>query len=294
MVRSFARGEFPLHRLCEHKRETVSVVLPAREVADTVGAIVESLLALDGLVDQVLVVDAASEDGTADVAQRAGAEVRQQGDLLPEFGSIEGKGDAMWRSLTAVEGDIVAFIDADNRAPDPQLVAGLLGPLLTSDAEFVKAAYRRPFVDAGIAIPDGGGRVNHLLARPLLSAFYPALGALRHPLAGEFAARRDLLVEIPFATGYAVEMAMLIDILALKGPRAIAQVDLGTHHNSHKPLLALVPMAYEILGTVCARLRREQRLTGEALGSLQTLGGDDVEPPSIERPALASLRPVEG
>ena len=80
------------------------MVLPAREVADTVGPIVERLLALGGLFDQVLVVDAASEDGTAEVAAAAGAEVRQESELLPEFGPVLGKGDAMWRALAVDRG----------------------------------------------------------------------------------------------------------------------------------------------------------------------------------------------
>jgi glycosyltransferase involved in cell wall biosynthesis len=45
-----------------------------------VGPIVERILSLEGLVDQVLVTDAGSADGTAEVAERAGAEVRPQTD----------------------------------------------------------------------------------------------------------------------------------------------------------------------------------------------------------------------
>ncbi len=104
MTRAFDLADFPLQELIERKRAPLSVVLPAREVADTVGSIVERILALDGLVDQVLVVDAASADGSAEVARAAGAEVRQQDDLLPGQGPVLGKGDAMWRALAAVDG----------------------------------------------------------------------------------------------------------------------------------------------------------------------------------------------
>lgn len=230
---------------------SVSVVLPAREVAGTVGPIVESLLGLDGLVDQVLVVDADSADGTADVARGAGAEVRSESELAPELGEVLGKGDAMWRSLRAVRGDVVVFVDADTRDFDPCFAAGLAGPLLArEEIQFVKGAYRRPFVHGEVVVEDGGGRVNELMARPLLRTFHPELAWLSQPLAGEIAARRDLLERIPFATGYAVEIRMLIDVLNTVGPDAIAEVDLGERRQAHQPLAALSLMATEILRAV--------------------------------------------
>jgi len=76
VISSFHHSAFPAELLRERKRETVTVVLPAREVADTIGPIVETLTGLR-LIDQVLVVDAASEDGTADRARDLGAEVHQ-------------------------------------------------------------------------------------------------------------------------------------------------------------------------------------------------------------------------
>ena len=287
MIRSFTHADFPLEQLLERKQATLSVVLPAREVADTVGSIVERILALDGLADQVLVVDADSEDGSAEVAAAAGAEVRPQVSCLPELGPVLGKGDALYRALEAVTGDLVMFIDSDTRDFAPEFVTGLAGPLIAGDpvspdaapVQFVKASYRRPFVAGETEVPDGGGRVSQLTARPLLAAFYPDLADLRQPLAGEIAATRELLTQIPFATGYAVETAMLIDVHDAVGPGAIAQVDVGERRNFHQPLEALRPMADTVLATVCERLRRDGRLA--------------VDPPAqaiVERPPFASLR----
>jgi glucosyl-3-phosphoglycerate synthase len=227
---------------------SLSVVLPAREVAGTVGAIVESLL---GTVDQVLVVDAASEDGSADVARAAGAEVVQQDELAPQLGPVLGKGDALWRSLPAVTGDLVAFIDSDTHNFDPAFARGLFGPLIADDAiQFVKGAYSRPFVHGDTVVENGGGRVSALMARPLLRTFHPELAWLAQPLAGEVAARRDLLERIPFATGYALEIRMLIDVMNEVGPDAIAEVDLGERRQPHQPLTALTDMAEEVLRAV--------------------------------------------
>ncbi len=276
MIRAFSHADFPLDLLLERKRQMLTVVLPAREVADTVGEIVERILALDGLVDQVLVVDADSADGSAEVARAAGAEVVSESDLggaeppdgdggaaaaLAQFGSIRGKGDAMWRALAAVQGDLVAYIDSDTRDFDARFVTGLFGPLICEpDVEFVKGTYRRPFTADGIELPDGGGRVSQLMARPLLDAFYPEIAGLVQPLAGEIAARRTLLEQLPFATGYGVETAMLLDVRERVGAAAIAQSDLGERRNQHQPLPALRPMADEVLAVVCERLRWEGRL----------------------------------
>ncbi len=261
VIRSFSHADFPLELLLENKRQTLTVVLPAREVADTVGQIVERILGLDGLVDQALVVDADSEDGSADVARAAGAEVRRHVELRPEYGAVLGKADAMLRALAAARGDLVAYIDADTRDFDPAFVTGLFGPLLREDGvEFVKGTYRRPFTAGDEVVPDGGGRVSQLMARPLLSAFYPDIAGLTQPLAGEIAAPRSVFERLPFATGYAVETAMLLDVRELVGAGAIVECDLGERRNFHQPLHALRPMSEQVLSVVCERLRREGRL----------------------------------
>lgn len=280
MLRSFAHTEYPADLLLERKSRTVSVVLPAREVADTIGPIVQGVLGLGSLVDQVLVVDADSADGSADVAARAGAQVCQEAELAPEFGAVLGKGDAMWRALAAATGELVVYVDADTPRFDPHFVTGLLGPLLCEEGvRFVKGAYERPFAAGGVELPEGGGRVSRLTASPLLSAFYPDLAGLRQPLAGEVAATRELLERIPFATGYGVETAMLLDVLALAGADAMVQVDVGERRNAHQPLAALEPMAESVLAVVCERLRRDGRLTAWT-GTSAT----------VERPPWASLR----
>ena len=103
-----------------------------------------------GLIDQLVVVDAASVDGTADRAAAAGATVLQQDELAPELGPALGKGDAMWRALAATDGEIVCFLDADTEDPDPGHLLGLLGPLLTDpEIALVKGAFARPFNAGG-------------------------------------------------------------------------------------------------------------------------------------------------
>ena len=95
------------------------------------------------------------------------------------------------------------------------------------------------------------------MARPALELFYPELAGVRQPLAGEMAARRELLERLPFATGYGVEIAMLIDAWRAVGLEGIAQVDLDEHHNRHQPLSALTPMALTVLATIARRLEQD-------------------------------------
>jgi glucosyl-3-phosphoglycerate synthase len=293
LIPSFHHSDFPLDRLLRSKREGVTVVLPAREVADTIGPIVEELRSLDPLIDQILVIDAASQDGTARVATSLGAEVHQESELLPEFGQALGKGDAMWRALAVAKGDLIVYLDSDTRAFSAHFATGMLGPLLCQDGvRFVKGFFRRPFTTPGGEVrPFGGGRVTELTARPLLSAFYPELAAFIQPLAGEVAARRDFFDRLPFATGYAIETSMLLHARdELGGTAGMAQVDLDVRHNYHQPLPQLGPMAYAVLRVVLERLRRDGRLVDDHAPPLQTSDGQLIQVELVERPPYASIR----
>jgi glucosyl-3-phosphoglycerate synthase len=293
LIRSFHHLDFPLEALLGRKRESVTVVLPAREVADTIAPIIAQLQTLDPLVDQILVVDAASEDGTADVAASLGADVCQESELLPEFGQALGKGDAMWRSLSVARGDLIVYLDSDTRAFSAHFATGMLGPLLChDDVRFVKGFFRRPFAAPGGDVrPIDGGRVTELTARPLLSAFYPELAAFIQPLAGEVAARRNFFDRLPFATGYAIETSMLLHARdELGGTFGMAQVDLDVRHNYHQPVPRLGPMAYAVLRVVLERLRADGRLRDDHAPPLQTADGQLIQVEIVERPPYASIR----
>jgi glucosyl-3-phosphoglycerate synthase len=284
-LRSFHHSQFPADRLRAQRVESISVCVPAREEAATIAGVVAPLLALRdaGVVDQVVVVDADSLDGTAEIAAALGAEVVRESALAPELGPVVGKGDAMWRALGVLTGDLVCFVDADTEDFDARFACGVLGPLVCEPGvQFVKGFFRRPFRFRGDTAPTGGGRVTQLTARPLLEAFYPQLAVVRQPLAGETAARRELLERIAFCTGYAVETGLLLDAYAEVGLDAIAQVDLDVRQNRHQPIADLGPMSAAVLAAVTSRLRREGRLLDAA--------GDEL----LERPPFAELRALRG
>ncbi|HEV3320407.1 MAG TPA: glucosyl-3-phosphoglycerate synthase [Solirubrobacteraceae bacterium] len=292
-TRTFHHSPYSPARIAAARAERglgVSVCLPARECAQTVGEHVRVLVGLReaGVIDEIVVIDAGSADGTAAVAERAGAVVYQESELMGELGPVLGKGDAMYRALRVLRGEIVCYLDADTAGACAHYATGLLGPLVCEayaegEIAFVKAFYRRPFEHDGVSLPEGGGRVNHLLARPALELFYPELGAVAQPLAGEVAARRELLERVPFVTGYGVEIGMLIDVWREVGLYGIAQVDLDEHRNRHQPLAALTPMARTVLATIARRARAEGRLNGVEI----------AEPP-LERPPLAGVAQSAG
>lgn len=265
--RRYEATDFPRDRLKRLKRESsIAVVIPTKECATTIAGVLERAVgpaAQAGLIDEIVVVDADSADGTAAAAEAAGARVVQQDEVLPEAGPTLGKGDAMWRSLAVTEADIVCFLDGDTADPAPGHVQGLIGPLLLdADLALVKGAFERPLVRGGVEFPHEGGRVTELMARPLLNLYEPRLAGFTQPLAGEFAGRRDLLEAISFPAGYGVEIAVLIDALQHSGLDALAECGLGVRHNRHQPLRALGEMAYAVLAAVERRVGDGQAAVG--------------------------------
>ena len=295
--RTTRAGDYDVQALADCKAAlgtSVSVVLPTRNEAPTVGRVVEAVCALaDVLVDEVVVVDSASEDGTVEAAVAAGARVHQADRLLPHYGPCLGKGDALWRSLAATGGDIVVFLDTDVTNPDPSFVAGLLGPLLSEPAvHMVKAFYERPVKLDRVQYATGGGRVTELAARPLLNLFWPELAGLVQPLAGEYAARRRLLESLPFFSGYGVELGLLIDTLRLLGSDAVAQVDLDRRVHRNQDLPALSRMAYGILQVAFQRLAEEGRANLPPETDAATYVQFERKDGEIH-PVLTTVRPVE-
>jgi glucosyl-3-phosphoglycerate synthase len=299
-------ADWPLGELLRDKgRTTVSVVLPARDEEETVGGIVSAirrnLVEAVPLVDEIVVVDSHSVDATAARAAEAGARVVRQEEVLPHLPPLSGKGEALWKGLAASSGDLVVFVDSDLRNFGPHFISGLLGPLLADrDTCFVKGAYERP-----LTAPDGtvqrgaGGRVTELVARPLLNLFWPELAGFLQPLGGEYAARRDVLEQVPFVTEYGVEFGLLVDLLELVGLDRMAQVDLGSREHSHQATAALGRMAGQIMLTAWSRLERQGRIVAaeEPVTGLLQFGLEGeatlTDVGVAERPPLASLAATE-
>ncbi|TGA96433.1 glucosyl-3-phosphoglycerate synthase [Streptomyces sp. MZ04] len=294
--RSWSVADRPLDRLTAAKKASgtsVSVVLPALDEAETVGAIVaeirRELVEKAPLVDELVVIDSGSRDRTAEVAREAGARVVHRDEILPRIPAVPGKGEVLWRSLLVTGGDIVAFIDADLKEFSADFVSGIVGPLLTEpDVDFVKAMYDRPLGSAA----GQGGRVTELMARPLLNMHWPQLAGFVQPLGGEYAARRSLLERLPFPVGYGVELGLLVDALHTVGLDALAQVDVGVRRHRHQDGQALGRMAAAIYRTAQLRLARGHLVRPELTQFERGEHGFEPRTYSVdteERPPMADI-----
>ena len=192
----------------------VSVVLPTYEEADGIVALVEAVRAhLADRSAEVLVVDDASPDGTADRVRAAfgpGDGVR-----LIVRSSDPGLAASILEGVEAARGELVAVMDADFNH-DPAELPGLLGALADAD------------VVIGSRFVPGGGMESRGRERAsrLVSAFAGlALGTgVRDNLSGFFAMRRDALA--PYATtetfrGYGDYFLRLLARAAADGLRIV-------------------------------------------------------------------------
>jgi len=255
-----------IHRLVKKKKQqnlTIGVCIPTKDEEATIFEIVkkikEELVIKEPLVDKLIVIDSESEDKTMQMAKKAGAEVYHVHDILPDVVYKElpkwGKGENIWKSIYALDTDIIVWVDGDIENFSPRFVYGLVGPLLTKPSlGFVKGFYQRPIKIDNVLHSSGGGRVTELCLRPLLNTFYPELARILQPLAGEYAIRREIIEQIPICVNYAVETCMLIDIYQKWGLSVIGQVDLKERVHRNSPLKHLSKLSFGIMQAVFNRL----------------------------------------
>lgn len=304
---TFHRREFDdlekLVALKEKQKLTVSLGLPALNEAETIGDIIstmkKNLHDEVPLLDEVVLIDSRSTDDTVKIARDLGIEVYAHQDILPQYGAHRGKGEALWKSLYVLRGDVIVWIDTDIKNIHPGFVYGILGPLLKEPkVQYVKGFYRRPLKVEGKTFTEGGGRVTELTARPLFNLFFPELSGILQPLAGEYGGRRAVLESVPFFTGYGVETGLLIDLFNQYGLGAIAQVDLEERIHRNQPLSSLSQMAFAIIQVFIQRLeeRNQIRLLEDVNRSMKlikhqrrTYALEVKEIRDFERPPMISL-----
>jgi glucosyl-3-phosphoglycerate synthase len=288
-IRTFDASSFSMaDALVAKAGRTVSVCIPCKNEAATIGALVErlrsQLVDTCGLVDELIVLDDNSTDDTAAIAAAHGATVVSVNCVNDVYGPGTGKGNALWATLAVSSGDFIVWCDGDVTTVEPSWVLGLLMPLLTTDdVSLVKASYHRPTEHGG------GGRTTELVARPLLSLFLPELTGLHQPLSGEFAGRRTIIEQIPFVQGWGVEIAMLADVAERFGPSAIAQVDVGERLHRHQTLERLGVQAAEVLATLLTRVGADKAFASDQLALLRPNGVAEALNLD-ERPPMRSVR----
>jgi glucosyl-3-phosphoglycerate synthase len=216
----------------------LSVVIPALNESATITSIVRFALSTP-LVDEVIVVDDGSIDGTPELARSAGATVMTS--------TLLGKGASMEDGMRAARNELILYLDGDLEGLRADAIECMAAPLLGGEADFVKASFSR-----------AAGRVTILTARPLLRTYFPEISHLDQPLGGIVAARKRLLANLSFENDYGVDIGLLLDAW-MAGAR-IAEVNIGAiRHRSHS-LEGLGDMATQVARALLERAARAGRL----------------------------------
>jgi glycosyltransferase involved in cell wall biosynthesis len=292
--------------LKERQGVSISIGLPALNEEETVGGVIETLktrlMEEIPLVDEIVLIDSNSTDNTVAIAESCGIPVYKHPEILhDEVGSYRGKGEALWKSLHVLKGDIIAWVDTDVTNIHPRFIYGLLGPLLKyPHLQYVKGFYQRPIKVGDKMQAYGGGRVTELVARPFFNLFYPELSGIVQPLSGEYAGRRAALEKVPFFSGYGVETGLLIDLLERFGLDSIAQSDLEVRVHHNQPLVGLSKMAFAVIQVFIARLenRYGMQLLEKANRSMKLIVHEPErfaleinEITDVERPPMMTIAP---
>ena len=197
---------FTDHAACSPLSRTAAVI-PAWNEAATVGAVVYA--ALDArLTDEVIVVDNASSDATADVAAAHGAHVVHE--------PTTGKGEAMRAGVAAASAaDVIVFLDADLVGLRAHHVDALVASVIAGDADMACGLFDRGPV-----------------ANPIFLEGLPVL-------TGQRALRRELFEQLDLrdVRGYRVEAA-LNSLVAQRGLRRRDQVLPGLWHRTKEEKLS--------------------------------------------------------
>jgi glucosyl-3-phosphoglycerate synthase len=267
-----------LVKLKEQQGLAISLGLPTLNEEKTIGKIIKMMrrqfMTEHPLLDEIVVIDSNSTDRTVAIAESMGVPVVKHSNVLTQYKAWAGKGEALWKSLHVLRGDLIAWIDTDIVNIHPRFVYGILGPLLREPRlMYVKGFYQRPLRMGKQFQARGGGRVTELVARPLLNLFYPELSGFVQPLSGEYAGRRAALEAVPFFEGYGVEIGLLIDLWSRCGLAALGQVDLEQRIHRNQSLGALSKMAFEIIQVVMTRVGKQHnaQLLNELNSSLKLI-----------------------
>lgn len=231
---------------------SITVLIPARNEESTVGAIVSALVeryVSRELVKEVVVIDDHCVDGTAAAASKSGARiVRRLGSKAPA-----GKAEAILDGIGRYPSDVYVLFDADITNFEARWLELLCEKLTDPRHLLVKGTYSRPIADSGRNHGRflEGGRVTELVARPLLSIFFPPLARLGQPLSGEMAFRSTLLSEkVRLSPGYGFDVGLLIDCHLNFGTGSICEADLGSRSHRHQDLTSLSYQASQVATTI--------------------------------------------
>lgn len=172
----------------------VSVIIPARNEEKTIGQVID-IVKKSKVDHEIIVVNNASIDNTADIAKEKGVRVVNCDKV--------GKGNAMKVGLESAINEFVVFLDSDIVNYNERIVEILVEPLIKRNVDFVKSAFDRTT----------GGVVTEVATKPLLELLFPDMPKFIEPLSGMIAGKKSILETLDFEPDYGVDIGILIDVI---------------------------------------------------------------------------------
>ncbi|SLN46783.1 Glucosyl-3-phosphoglycerate synthase [Roseovarius gaetbuli] len=215
--------------------DPVSVIVPARNEAETIGKVVSVLFEMAD-VGEVVVIDNGSDDETAAEARAAGARVVSE--------PRAGMGHAVRTGIAATRYDWVMKVDADLDKFDTDLFARMpaaRGP----GVGLVKGAWHDP----GDNMP-----MTRLLVMPAICLMFPGLGHLRAPNSGLYLFNKSLIAQDALVGDYAVDLDVMLRVHAAGAK--VAEVDIGRIEHDVRDVPHYNAMAEMLLKFVLSRQNR--------------------------------------
>ncbi|MBX7110137.1 MAG: HAD-IB family phosphatase [Chitinophagales bacterium] len=206
----------------------ITVIIPTLNEEENIASVV-TFAKGQPHVTEVIVVDDKSLDKTVSIAQENGAKVITSTKL--------GKGASMKDGILCATNDIIAFLDGDIDPYPHYTIKLLTDPILQGEVDFVKSSFNR-----------NAGRVTELVAKPLLSIFFPDLLRFSQPLSGMIAGKKSHFLQLDFRDDYGVDIGILIDMHLMNA--RMREIEIGYLENKSKPWQALGKMSKEVAQTI--------------------------------------------
>jgi HAD superfamily phosphoserine phosphatase-like hydrolase len=210
----------------------ISCVIPAYNEESSIQKVLITVKKVKS-IDEIIVVDDGSSDGTFMKAQAEGV-------MIVRHETNKGKGAAIKTGFSHSTGDVILFLDADLQSLSPKKITSILQPIRSGDADFVKTSFRRT-----------RGRVTELVAKPLLRIMHPLMN-FNQPLSGQFALRRELMADLVIDDKWGVDIQILLQIVK-KGSK-IAEVDIGKLRHKKQPIESLAVMSEEVMRSILSEM----------------------------------------